>query len=350
MQKLVSLGYAVYAICPSGEYSGKFSEFGIVHIPYNIERGSLNPLKELKAIISIKNAIKSLDLDILHAFTIKPNIYGAIVGKLLGIKNIVCSVTGLGSFYIDESLKARLFRRLIEVLYRMAFYFSKAVIFQNSTDMEFFVKKGVLAPQKAHLVRSSGVDTDYFSPLNTHHSSLTVLMIARAIWHKGVREYYEAASIAKKEMPSLRFLYIGGTDDGNPACADEQFLRSSPDVEYLGERKDIKEQIAGADIVVLLSYREGVPRTLLEASAMAKPLVATDTVGCTEVVRDGENGFLVPVKNGTIPAQKIIELAKNPELRERFGKRAREIAVGEFDVKIVVEKYLQIYEKLLKDS
>lgn len=350
MKELVKNGHEVYAICPNGDYSEKFSQFGIKHIAYKINRSSLNPINELITIYRIYKAIKPLKLDILHNFTVKPNIYGTLAGKIAGVKTIICSVTGLGSFYIDNSLKARAIRLLIEWLYKLVFKITSGIIFQNSTDLNYFLQKKILDQKKAHLIRSSGIDTHYFSPTNKakKDDEVVVLMIARAIWHKGVREYYKAAEIAKKEMPNLRFLYVGGTDNGNIACADEKFLKSSPFVEYLGERKDIKDLIDFSDIVVLLSYREGVPRTLLEAASMAKPIVATNAIGCIEVVKDGINGFLVPIKDSQSAAKKIIELAKNKELREFFGKNGREIAINEFDVKKVVDGYLEIYKLALK--
>jgi len=167
-------------------------------------------------------------------------------------------------------------------------------------------------------------------------------MIARAIWHKGIREFYTMADNLKNL--DVEFVLIGDTDNGNPSCADEIFLKNG-NVKWLGHRDDIKEQIAKCDIFVLPSYREGVPRTLLEASSMAKPIVTTDTVGCKEVVIDGYNGFLVPLKDTKILTEKVKELIFNKKLRETMGKNGRIITLKEFDVRIVIKKYVQIYKK-----
>jgi len=345
MKRLVERGHEVYAICPAGKVSNKFREFGIKHVDYKIERRSLNPFKELKTIKHIYDEIKVLNLDVLHNFTAKPNIYGSVAGHLAKIPVVINTITGLGSYYISNSKRAVFVRNVMEKLYKEANKRAKAVIFQNQDDMKYFINKGLSEKEKSYLVRSSGIDTEYFAPMQVEKSEkLTVLMIARAIWHKGIREFYEAAEILKDR--NVKFVLVGDIDHGNPSSADEKFLKSG-NVEWLGHRDDIKNLIAKSDIFVLPSYREGVPRTLLEAAAMGKPIVTTDTVGCREVVIDGYNGFLVPVRDAESLAKKIDILIKDRDLREKFGRNSRELAVKEFDVKIVVEKYLKIYKKLL---
>ncbi len=220
-------------------------------------------------------------------------------------------------------------------------------IFQNSDDMNYFIDKNLVEKSKAILIKSSGIDTKVFKPSKNQqkeNQQIIVLMIARAIWHKGIREYYGASDLLKDE--NIKFILIGDTDKGNLSCADEDFLNSA-NVKWLGHRDDIREQIEACDIFVLPSYREGVPRTLLEAASLAKPIVTTDTVGCREVVDNGVNGFLVPLKDSTILAQKIKQLALSEDLREEMGQNGREKALKEFDVDIVVKKYLEVYEKII---
>ncbi len=346
MKALADLGHEVYAVCPRGEYFCRFEEEGIHAVSYEIERGSINPLKELQALKNILEALRPLNLDVLHTFTAKPNIYGALAGKKLGIKAIVCSVTGLGSFYIQEGLKARCIRFLIESLYRIAFALAKKTVFQNSEDLELFIRKGILRREKTALIRGSGIDMETFSPNpnRIQNDKTVVLMIARAIWDKGVREYYEAARILKDKR--VRFLYVGDVDKGNISSADEAFMRSG-NVEFLGHRDDVKELLESCDIFVLPSYREGLPRTLLEASAMKKAIITTDTTGCREVVGDGVNGFLVPVRSSEPLAEKIAMLANDENLRVRFGEAAYAKCKNEFDVRIVVKKHLELYEALV---
>lgn len=361
MLELVRRGHTIYAVIPEGEYFHLFKKHHIQAVSYQIERKSINPFTEIKALLAIRKVLKQIQPDILHTFTAKPNIYGAIAGWWARIPIIVSSVTGLGSFYIDESFKSQMIRRLIESLYRSVLKRTDATIFMNSTDRQLFIDKKLIPESKARLVRSSGVDTGYFSPDSISQSHLknelgipeeriVVLMIARAIWHKGIAEYLEAARWARKEKPDLIFLLVGGADDGNPSCVPTEILSTQQDVLWLGERRDIRELIKLCDIFVLPSYREGVPRTLLEASAMAKPMVTTDTVGCTEVVEDGVNGFLVPIKDSQHLCEKIIQLANDTNLRNQMGQKARQKAEQEFDVKIVVSKYLDIYKELTGEN
>ena len=345
MIELVKRGYKVYAIVPRGEKFELFAQHGVIALEYKIERKSLNPLKELKTIYNIYKVVKKLDLDILQNFTAKPNIYGSIVGYFANVPLLVNAVTGLGSFYLSESKKALFVKSVMEFLYRASNKKADYCIFQNSDDIHYFIHQGLVEKKKAVLIKSSGIDTTVFKPVDRKRDTddaVVVLMIARAIWHKGIREYYEAAELLKNE--NIRFILIGDTDEGNLSCADADFLQSG-NVTWLGHRDDIKEQIAMSDIFVLPSYREGVPRTLLEAASLAKPIVTTDAVGCREVVDDGDNGFLVPVGNAEELMQKIKGLAKDADLRKIMGENGRIKVLKEFDIKIVVEKYLEIYEK-----
>lgn len=359
MIELIKQNHTVYAICPKGEKFDSFEEYGIKAIEYKILRKSLNPLKELKTIRNIYHVIKPLELDILHNFTVKPNIYGSIAGHLAKVKTVVNSVTGMGSFFIQDSTKAKTIRRVIEKLYKEANKKVSYVVFQNSDDMKYFLDKKLLKSNQAVLIKSSGIDSDQFdmSKINADKlqslkselnivNELVVLMVARAIWDKGVKEYYESASILSKKYPHVKFLYVGDTDDGNHSCANREFLSSS-NVSWLGHRDDIAELTALSDIYVLPSYREGVPRTLLEAASMSKPIVTTDAIGCREVVEDGYNGVLVRVKDSISLASGIEKLIEDSVLREEMGKNGRIKVLKEFDVKIVVSKYMEVYEKIV---
>ncbi|MBL0708466.1 MAG: glycosyltransferase family 4 protein [Sulfurimonas sp.] len=344
MIALVKKGYEVYAICPRGEKFDEFAKYDIKALSYEIQRKSLNPFKELKTIRNIYKVLKPLNLDILQNFTAKPNIYGSIAGHLAKIPLVVNAVTGLGSFYISESKKAKAVKKVMEILYKESNKKADFCIFQNSDDMKYFIDKGLVKKEKAILIKSSGIDTKLFYPTKSKKDdtqSVVILMVARAIWHKGVKEYYEAAKILKDE--DARFVLIGDTDEGNPSCADEEFLKSG-NVTWLGHRDDIKDQILSCDIFALPSYREGIPRTLLEAASLAKPIVTTDAVGCKEVVDDGVNGFLVPIKDAATLALKIKELIDSKDLRETMGQNARIKALKEFDIEIVVKKYLEVYD------
>jgi len=353
MKELVKRGHKVYAITPKGEVSHKFREYGIEVIDYKINRASLNPLNELKTIKDLKGKIKELNLDILHSFTHKPNIYGGFTDS----KNFVQTITGLGSFFINDDFKSKIIKKIILNGYKFSSKKAKKVIFQNSDDLNLFVELGIIEKEKAVLVKSSGIDTSEWKMENgvpeksfdfsgdrgewKINKKPVILMIARVIKDKGVEEYIKAAEILKNKA---EFLYVGEVDKGNKNA----FLPDWKNVKYLGFRSDIKELIEKADIVVLPSYYgEGVPRTLIEAASMGKPIVTTNNRGCKEVVDNGVNGFLVPVKDYKSLAEKIEILIDNPTLREKFGKNSRIKAVKEFDIKIIVDKYLKIYGEII---
>ncbi len=364
MLALKEQGHQVIALIPKGKDFEKFANFGIQAIEYHINRSSLNPFGALKTILEITSILKETRPDLIHTFMLKPNIYGAFAAKCAGIPYVINSLTGLGSFYIETSKKARFFRFVIEFLSYFSFKISKKVLFQNSDDLELFVKKGLLERRKSALIKGSGINTKDFLPLSaqesqqfkqgflSHHNitqdSVIVLMIARAIAHKGVKEYYKSAQILKKKHPHYVFLYVGGVDCGNIAPISAEFLTSSEDVIYLGERKDIRELIGICDVFVLPSYREGIPRTLLEAGSMAKPIVTTNAVGCKEVVEHGKNGFLVEVGATDTLAEAIEKLCENPQLRTQFGAASREKISAEFSVESIVKEYLALYEEVLK--
>jgi N,N'-diacetylbacillosaminyl-diphospho-undecaprenol alpha-1,3-N-acetylgalactosaminyltransferase len=344
MKELVKQGQEVYAVCPKGKVFDKFSEFGIKAVEYKIDRGSLNIFKELKTIKHIKEVINEINPDILHTFMHKPNIYG----NLTGHKNRVNTITGLGSFFIHNDLKSKIVRNIIEVGYKITMKSTKKVIFQNSDDMQLFIDKNIIPKEKAVLVKSSGIDTDEFRPTKKDEKlrkefnldeKPIVLMIARVIKDKGVDEYIKSAKMLKEKA---NFLYVGDIDRGNK----NTFVPNWQNVKYLGFRRDIKELISICDIFVLPSYREGVPRTLLEAASMSKPIVTTNAPGCKEVVDDNKNGFLVPVKDYKSLAEKIEILIDDEKLREQFAKNSRMKAVNEFDIKVVVNKYLEVYKDL----
>ncbi len=363
MQELVKKGYEVFAIVPRGKVFDEFKKYDIIAISYEIDRGSLNPFKEIKAIYNIYKAIKPLNLDLLHTFTAKPNIYGTIAAKLAGIDNILNLVEGLGSFYTNDNLKSILVRNVMEFFYKQIFNISKGCIFVNSDDPVYMIKKHIISPKKVKIIKSVGVDTNFYSmnkyneeqllkirkTLNLSKNDIVITMIARAIWDKGIKEYYKCAEVLNRKYSNIRFLYVGDIDKGNPNCAQENFLKNK-NVNWLGFRKDIRDILAVSNIVALPSYREGVPRTLLEAASMGKAIVTTNAPGCREVVEDGVNGFLVPIKDYKSLAEKIEVLINNKELREKFGKNSRIKAVNEFDIKIVVDKYLEVYEEILKGN
>lgn len=365
MLALQAKGHEVIALIPKGKDFNKFAPLGILAIDYSINRGSLNPLGAFKTIQEITKILQREKPDIVHTFMLKPNIYGSFAAFFAGIDCVINSLTGLGSFYIEETFKTRCLRFVIESLNRIAFRIATKVLFQNNDDLEFYVQKGILSREKAVLIKGSGIDTHSFAPLKEESrqavrqslsqqlphplssNSIIVLMIARAIVHKGVREYYQAAEILSRTHPNLVFLYVGGVDLGNIAPVSLEFLRGSKAVVYLGVRHDIRELVGACDIFVLPSFREGIPRTLLEAGSMGKPIVTTNAIGCREVVENGKNGFLVEIGNAQELAQRIAQLSEDRDLRKHFGQASREKICAQFGTDSIVQSYLSLYHLAL---
>lgn len=359
MKALIAKGHKVYAICPLGDKNQALRDIGCEVINYKIDRKGLNPFGEKKAIDNIYDAIKDLKLDILHTFTAKPNIYGTIAAKKAGVAVVLNLVEGLGSFYVSDSFKNRVVRFIMEGLYKRAFALSNGCVFVNSDDPKYMVSRGIIKKERVKIIKSVGVDTKKFSMKQYSTSRIEeikntfgvsgkviVLMVARALFDKGVREYYEACEIIKAKYSDVEFLHVGGIDEGNHSAASREFLENSQ-VHWLGHRDDIADLTAISDIYVLPSYREGLPATLMEATSMSKPIVATNTFGCRDVVDDGINGFLVPIKDAKSLAQKIEALILDESLRHKMGDNGRKKALEEFAIEKVVKQYMEYYETFI---
>jgi len=369
MLKMVEKGWKVYAICPKGKVSCKFNDYGIEHINFSLERRSLNPFAEVYTIYKLYKILKNLKVDILNTFTSKPNIYGTLAGRLSRIPIIINLVEGLGSFYVEDNLKAKLIRKIIEILYTFSFRISNKVIVINPDDMFYLIKKRILQEKKAFLIKSVGVDTNEYSRekidniiikslqknLNLNDNQIIVLMIARLLIHKGVLEYIKAAEILKeKYKKKVEFLLVGDFEPGNLYNVSKDILDSyikKRTVKILGWRDDIKDLLALCDIFVLPSYyREGIPRTILEAESMGKPIVTTNTIGCKEVVENEKNGYLVPIKDVQALSDAIEKLILDSDLRKKYGNYSRQKAVNEYEINKIIEKYMELYKTLLNEK
>ena len=364
IEVLLKKGYSVHIVCPYGRYVEKLKKKGVHYSPIDVDRKGTNPIKDLKLLWQLYRIFKREKFDVVHSFTIKPNIYGNIAAKLAEVPVIINSVTGLGYVFTEKGLRNNVLGWIVVGLYKIAFKFSSKVIFLNIDDLELFKRYKIINKDKAVLIKSEGVNTEKFSPQNInktgienlynelkisqHRPSAIVTLITRLIWHKGIREFVEAARILKGKYPDTLFLLVGPIDKGNPAAVSKDYIEKAEKggvVKYIGSRDDIRETLYISDVVTLPSYREGIPKVLLEAMSMEKPIITTDTTGCREVVEEGKNGFLVPAKNSKALAEAIERLIENKELRKRFGKYGREKVLREFDERIVVKKTIKVYEE-----
>ncbi len=353
MKALSEMGWQVYAIVPEGDYCCKLEEEGITVVNYPIDRKSLNPFKEIRSVLEIAKVLKRVKPDILHTFTAKPNIYGVLAGKLAKVPFIVNTITGLGSFFIEDSLKAKLVRKMILSMYRLTLRRANFVVFQNRDDYNYFLKMGLVDKGRATVIRGSGIDTDLWKPAerSKNNGVVRVITVGRLLKHKGIHEFLEVASKLKKIYgDKVEFTVVGSPDEGNPYSIDIRYLDSFKEkgvikhIDWLNP-EELKRLMSNSDVFVLLSYREGLPRTGIEALSLGLPLVVSDTVGCREVVEEGQNGYLVDVRNTDSIANKLSILIEDRALREKMGAYSRKIAVKEYDVKKVIEKYIEIYNR-----
>ncbi len=348
---LVAQGAEVVMMSPPGEYGERLEKEGFRWIALPMERRSLNPFKELRLLRVIRDVFRREQPDAVHSFTIKSVVYGGLAARAVGIRCRIHAVTGLGHVFVSRTPRARLLKPLVRWLLRIALRGSHSrLIVQNPDDRQLFVNLKLIDPNHIHLIKSSGVDTEVFVP--TRHRRGTrfrVLLAARLLWEKGIREYAHAAEKLAVRTERIEFLLAGATDPGNPASVDEDDIRVwqlTGVLTVLGHVDDVQYLMREVDLVVLPSYREGVPRGLIEAAAMALPIVTTDAPGCREVVDDGVNGLLVPVGDADALARAIEYLLDHPDKCREFGRAGREKVLREFDQKIVFALTDQVYREL----
>lgn len=314
------------------------------HIPVSL-RG-LAPYADLRLLFELTLAFHRASPDVVHAFTIKPAIYGTIAAWLVGVPRRVVTITGLGHAFTTGGWTLR---AVAMSLYRFALSKAHVVFFQNKDDRELFVRRGLVYSDRARLVPGSGVDLGHFVPVplpGTTGSAPRFLMIARLLREKGVQEFVEAARIVKLEYPAASFALLGNTDSRNPSSLSPEKLkdlRTSSSVEWIDEVADVRPYIAAADVIVLPSYREGLPRTLLEGAAMGRAIIATDAPGCRELVMPARNGYLVPIGDPRALADAMKRLCESRELIPAFGRASRTLVEENFDQKIVLDAYMQAY-------
>lgn len=349
MLSMKNRGWQVIAVSPFDEYADRIEAEGIRFWALPIHRKAKNPWEDLRIGLRLAGFYRREKPNIVHHFTIKPVIYGTAAARLAGISGIVNLIPGLGHVF----LRGGGIQSLVENMYRTVFSSRVQVIFQNHDDLDFFVKKKIVRKEQSHLILGSGVDTEMFSPdkfpVDPSPTRLIFSMACRMLWEKGVSEFVEAAKIVKQKNSRAHFRLIGDPDVGNPASVPTSWLekRIAPDyIDWVRHTDDIRPYLSDSAVAVLPSYREGVPRTLLEAAAMAKPIVTTDVPGCREVVEDGVNGFLVPPKNVERLAQAMLKLADDQGLRKKMGQAGREKMLQSFTEHIIIRKTLEVYEKI----
>ena len=347
VRALLERGHRVTVLAPRDTSVAKIELLGCRFEHLEMNGGGLNPLELPRLARQFKSCFENDRPDIIFSYTIKNNLIGAMVAKRLGIP-FVPNVTGLGTAFLSGKWLAW----LTKWLYRFVFKVLPVVFFQNSDDRELFVEGGLIKPEQARLLPGSGVDLEWFSPMAPPNKSqgTLFLMVARLLRDKGVEEYVEAARLVRKRHPDVTFQLLGPLDASNRGA----FKRTSLDnwiaegvIEYLGEMHDVRPHMAASSCVVLPSYREGAPRTLIEAAAMARPVIATRVPGCTAVVDDNSTGLLCDAKSAESLADAVTRfMALSHEARVDMGLAGREKMLREFDQAIVVQAYLAAMDAL----
>lgn len=346
-------GFDVQVALPEGEEKKVILGKGmpVHHIP--LRRGGIHFWSDLAAVVALYKLYKKLKPDIVHHHTIKPVIYGGIMARLAGQKNVVSSITGLGYAFGKKGFQSSILRRLIIQAYKVALTDSRSrVIFQNSDDQELFVGRSVVGKKSARLIKGSGVDLVKYRVKAERNGKPTVMLVSRMLWDKGIGEFVEASKLLKTRCVDSNFVLVGDVDPVNPGTVSRKQMlswRDSGVIEWNGWVDDISRIYENAHVVCLPSkYGEGVPRSLIEAAACGRPIVTTDSPGCREIVRDGDNGFLVPVGDSESLAAAIQRLIESPDLRRKMGSRSRTIAESEFSQEKVIKETMEVYRELLE--
>jgi glycosyltransferase involved in cell wall biosynthesis len=353
---LVKVGYEVVAVAPSDEYSSCIAELGCRFVPLSMDNQGTNPGRDALLLWQFLILFRHERPDVYLGYTVKPNVYGSLAARFLGIP-VINNIAGLGAVFIKDGWLVR----VVRWLYSKALGRSAVVFFQNSDDRQLFIDGGLVRADVTDILPGSGIDLARFTmaPLrelpycgSNAATKLRFLLIARMLWDKGIGEYVEAAKLIHVRWPNVECCLLGFLDVQNPSAISRKQMDAWVEqghVIYLGSCNDVRAELAAADCIVLPSYREGTPRALLEAAAMGRPLITTDAVGCREVVDNGRNGFLCKVRDASDLAEKMTSmLSLSHEQRSEMGLRGRAKMEAEFDEKIVIDKYLTAIDAVLR--
>lgn len=354
-QAALKQGYEVHIATALTGRLRDLEDCGFVVHPLSLERSTTGLVDAWQVIRQIFIICKKVRPDIVHLITIKPVVFGGVAARLAKVPAMVAAIPGLGFVFLADGIRADIRRRVVSWLYRLALgHNNTKVIFQNPEDLFNVTCLARLNVSKTALIRGSGVALDSFAAMPLPEGPPVVLLAARMLRDKGVREFVEAAQFLRKGQRlggnKVRFILVGEPDPGNPTSLTQAELdqwQRNGDVELWGHREDMPAVLSAATIVVLPSYSEGLPKVLLEAAACGRPVVTTDVPGCRDAIVPGETGLLVPAKDYRALAEAIFSLLNDPEKCSAMGRAGRVLAEQSFDVNNVVKVHLQIYDELL---
>lgn len=346
IKEIIGKGYEVVVTGPDKTDVDKIEELGARFKEIPLIKTGTSISADLEYCEELIRFLKEEKPDATLGYTVKPVVYGAIAAKRAGVKNINCLITGGGYTFISTTFKARILGLIVRNLYRVGLSNATHVIFQNKDDLNEFCSKRLVSKKKCSYVNGSGVNIEQFKPVPMP-SEFTFFMLSRLLKSKGVGEYLEAARVVKKQYPHAKFKLLGKYEYVMQDAMDKDYVESFIEdgtIERFEETDDVRPYYEMCSVYVLPSYREGTPRTVLEAMAMGRPIITTDTQGCRETVIDGVNGFIVPVKNSNAIAEKMIWFIDHPEVIQEMGEQSYQYALMKFDVNKVNADMMRIMD------
>lgn len=349
-----SRGFDVVVSAHENSHAYRIRAAGLRFVPIGLERHSTNPHRELKLLIELVRLYWRERPAIVHQIGAKPLLYGSMAARLTGISFIVNAPIGMGYVFTSSDSRVRLLRFIMQAAYRVLVNPPNSkVIFENPEDLKTFIDWRAVARKDGVLIKGAGVDLEIFRPVGAEHEVLVVVLPARLLIEKGVNEFVRAAHLLHGKGVIARFVLSGAPDPLNPSSISEELLKGwsgRQGVEWWGWSDDMPGVLSQADIVCLPSYREGLPKALIEAAACGLPIVTTDATGCREVVDDGVNGFLVPIGSVDELASALQALILDPALRRRMGRQSRLKSEREFGSGKIIAETLSVYDGLLSGS
>lgn len=344
-QHFIQQKHEVIVIAPEDRaYQQLLVDLGCRYFPLQLEGKGHNPFNDIKTMLQIRSILKKEKPNCCFFYTIKPNIYGSLAASSLHIPYVPIT-TGLGYTFLTDNWISKIAKKL----YKIAFKKAPKVWFLNQDDAEAFITNQIIKKEKAHILKGEGINVDNFE-IHNENKELSFLLVARMLWDKGVGEFVEAATKLKKQYPHVKFRLLGFLGVNNPSAISKEQMDNwieEGNIEYLGETKDVRPFLYQSSCIVLPSYREGIPFSLMEGAAAGKPLIATDTTGCKDVLDNGVTGFLCKLKDADSLAEameKVITMSE--EKRIEMGMRGREKMKNEFDVKLIIQQYQRVIDNI----
>lgn len=349
IREMVLRGYMVLIVCPPrcGLMNGRDIESEITKLgahfrPVNMERNGTNPLKDIGYLKRLVKLFRQESPAYVLNYTIKPAIYSSLAARMAGVRVICSNITGIGYALTSSDFKGQLIGAVVTNLYRLALRFNKCVFFQNPDDKDVFVSKGLVDGRHTAILNGSGINTEFFNRSAEFPVDCSFIFVGRLLRDKGIFEFIYAAEKLRKLNSEVRFSIVGKLDD-NPESLSQRDLQTLADkgvVNYLGSVPDVRPYLEEHQVLVLPSYREGTPRSVLEAMSMAMPVITTDAPGCRETVIDGSNGYIARVGDGDSLFECMKKMIDNQHLVKNMGLKSRQMAEQKYEVKNVVEHIL----------